>query len=166
MISEISYAILVRVGPLGESSTVWQSKFLNTLMFVSFSISTGTTKKPKESEQHGIDHNNFVIVDEFNSMEKKEELQESGVYESNYCSTPKPPGDSPSSTTAFPTYTQSPIFTGDIPHETLKCIESISSSGSEETCFSPHVTVPQNYGPLLSNREIADTEYNETYFVE
>ena len=128
-------------------------------------FSPGTTRKPKEGERHGIDYN-FVTVDEFKRMEKNGELLESGVYESNYYGTPKPPGDPPSST-AFPAYARSPVSSGYIPREPLMPIESLSpSSGSQGPRSGPRVTVPQNLGPLPSNWEIAYTETNEKYFIE
>uniref|UniRef100_A0A3B4E3U0 Membrane-associated guanylate kinase, WW and PDZ domain-containing protein 2-like n=1 Tax=Pygocentrus nattereri TaxID=42514 RepID=A0A3B4E3U0_PYGNA len=67
---------------------------MNCITFLKsvLSLSSGTTRQPKEGEVPGVDYN-FVSVDRFMELEKSGALLESGTYEDNFYGTPKPPAE-------------------------------------------------------------------------
>ena len=129
---------------------------------------SGTTRKPQEGERQGVDYN-FITVDEFKRMEKTGELLESGVYESNYYGTPKPPADPASSSSNVPHYIRSSASAGysrqGIAPGSLSP-PTTTSRGPPGSGYVPTVNFPKQLGPLPPNWEIAYTENNEKYFIE
>ena len=118
---------------------------------------------------------NFISVEEFKQKEKNGELLESGVYESNYYGTPKPPADPPSSSNIpAQTYSRSPASSGYtkeglLPSASLSMPEEATGHSAGATgggLTGPPAIVPKNPGPLPPNWEIAYTENNEKYFIE
>ena len=55
----------------------------------------GTTRPPRAKERNGVDYI-FISVEEFLSMERGNNLLESGLYGGHYYGTPKPPASPPS----------------------------------------------------------------------
>jgi len=79
--------IFVISAPSGTGKTTIQQKLINSLPYLK-TITTFTTRKPRNGEKEGIDYN-FVSIEEFKKMvEKGQFLEYANVY-GNFYGTPK-----------------------------------------------------------------------------